>query len=143
MSTNVGNIAITTLELKKIRPDIEDYLFEGQSDFSDQVESADREEYRNISKQLRLEYPENTEAEIGTLISKIKDHTVEKTLHDRRVFLTLAAIFGVNTMLPESDYYRQRAYEIPLRYFIDSNDDDIQGEDETRDIESRKITFGR
>ena len=145
MSTNVGNILITTDDLKKVRPDIEDYLFEveGQTDFSDQVESANREEYRNISKQLRLEYPEYTEAEIGELIAKIKDHDVEKTLYDRRVLLALAHIFNVNMQLPESDYYRQRAYDIPMRYYIDHNDDDVQATDETRDLEPKAITFGR
>ncbi|MDZ7795529.1 MAG: hypothetical protein U5N56_00085 [Candidatus Marinimicrobia bacterium] len=143
MSTNVGNIAISTNDLKKVRPDIEVYLFEGQTDFSDQVESANREEYRNISKQLRLEYPEYTEAEIGDLIAKIKDHNVEKTLYDRRVLLTLAHIFNVNMKLAESEYYRQRAYDIPMRYYIDQNEDDVQAPDETRDLETKEITFGR
>lgn len=143
MSANIGNVVIALADLKMIRPDIENLLFEGQTDFSNQIESANREEYRNISKQLRLEYPEYTEDEISELISKVKDHPVEKPLYDRRVLLTIAEIFAGSQMLEESSYFRQRAYSIPLRYYIDSNDDDIQGTDETRNLEPKAITFGR
>ncbi len=143
MAANVGNISLATADLKKIRKDVEIYLFEDQTDFSDQIAFANTEEYRNVSKQLRLEYPGYTESEIEALISKIKDHPVELCLYHRRIFLTLAEIFSGNDKLDEADYYRHRAYEIPLRYYIDQNDDNVQGIDETRSIETRRITFGR
>jgi hypothetical protein len=143
MSANVGNIVLTTPDLKKVRPDIDIFLFEGQDDFSNQIEAANREEYRNVSKQLRLEYPDYTEAEITSLIAKVKDHPVEETLKDRRVYITLALIFSGNDRYDESDHYRMLAEKTPIRYFIDSNDDGVQGTDETRNLESKKITFGR
>lgn len=143
MSANVGNIELTTPDLKNVRPDIELFLFEGQTDFSNQIDAANKEEYRNVSKQLRLEYPEFTESEISDLITKVKDHPVEETLKDRRVYLTLAWIFSGNDRYGESDHYRRLADKTPIRYFIDSNDDGVQGTDETRDLESRRITFGR
>ena len=143
MQANPGNIEITTADLKRVRPDIELFLFEGQTDFSNQINAANNEEYRNVSKQLRLEYPEYTEAEIGELIAKVKDHPVEETLKDRRIYLTLAWIFSGNDRYEESDHYRKLADKTPIRYFIDSNDDGVQGTDETRNLESRRITFGR
>lgn len=143
MTDNVGNISLTTEDLGKVQKNIEIYLYEGQTDFSDQIALADAEEYRNVSKQLRLEYPAYTEAEIAALIDKIKDHPVELCLYHRRIFLTLAEIFSGNDKLDEADYYRHRAYEIPLRYYIDQNDDNVQGIDETRSIETKRITFGR
>lgn len=143
MTDNPGSIVVVTGDLQKLRPDITDYLFTDQEDYSDQIAMANREELRNISKQLRLEYPEHTEAEIGDLISKIKDHPVETPLKDRRVYLTLANIFGVNNLLDEAAYFRDLAKAIPLRYYIDANDDNVQGSDETRELDKHRITFGR
>jgi hypothetical protein len=143
MSANIGNIELTTADLQKVRPDIELFLFEGQSDFSNQIEAANREEYRNVSKQLRLEYPENTEAEIEDLILKVKDHPVEETLKDRRVYIALSLIFSASDQYEESEHYRKLAEKTPIRYFIDSDDNGVQGTDETRNLEPRRITFGR
>jgi hypothetical protein len=134
---------LTTADLKKVRPDIELFLFEGQSDFSNQIEAANREEYRNVSKQLRLEYPEYTEAEIEDLIVKVKDHPVEETLKDRRVYIALSLIFSASDRYEESEHYRKLAEKTPIRYFIDSDDNGVQGTDETRNLEFRRITFGR
>lgn len=143
MLINIGNVTITTDDLKKIRPDIENYLFADQNDFSDQIAAANKLEYRNIAKQLRFDYPTYSEAEIFDLIGKIKDHPQEESLKDRRVLFTLAEIFSGNNYLDEYDHYQKKASNIPIRYYIDHDDDGVQDTDETRSTESRRITFGR
>lgn len=143
MPANPGNITITTSDLQKVRPDIALYLFEGQTDFANQISLADAQEYRNIASQLRREYPTYTEAEINDLMELIKDSTVEQALYQRRVFMTLVEIFSGNNALDEAEYYRKRADAIPLHYYIDQNDDDVAGIDESRNIPSKRITFGR
>lgn len=143
MSANPGSLTIITADLEKVRQDITDYLFEGQEDFSAQIETANKMELRNISEQLRKEYPSYDEVQITDLISKIKDHPTEKSLFDRRVMLTLSVIFDRNGMIDEADYYRRLFYQIPLRYFIDENEDGIQDKDESRNRPGHRVTFGR
>jgi hypothetical protein len=145
MSANVGNITITTEDLKKVRPDLAIYLnvFEGQTDFANQISLANAQEYRNIASQLRREYPTYTEAEINNLIELIKDNTVEQALYQRRVFMTLVEIFSGNNALDEAEYYQKRVDAIPLHYYIDQNNDDVVGVDESRNIPNKRITFGR
>ncbi len=143
MAANVGNIGLTTEDLKKVRPDIGVYLIDGQTDFSNQIAMANAQEHRNIAAQLRLEYPEYSETEIIALIDKVKDSDIEQTLYHRRIFMTLMEIFSSNNALEEAEYYRRRVDAIPLRYYIDHDDDDTEDSGESRNLPSERITFGR
>jgi len=141
--TNVGSITITMGDLQKVRPDVETYLIGDQADFSNQIAMANAQEHRNIAAQLRLEYPEYNEAEIIGLIDKVKDSEIEQTLYHRRIFMTLMEIFSSNNALEEAEYYRHRVEAIPLRYYIDHNEDDTEDLGETRNLPAERITFGR
>ena len=143
MPANPGNITIETSDLIQVRRDIENLLFDGQTDFSAEIASAHKIELRNISEQLRKEYPSYNEEQITALIAKVKDHSSETSLFDRRVLLTLSVIFDQNGQLEVADYYRHLFKNIPLRFFIDENDDGMQDQSESRNKPLHNITFGR
>lgn len=137
----LANISITTSDLKAVRPDIEQYLFPGETDFSKAILQCKKELYSEIKLQERSRNLEKTNAELDTYLEDLKDLPKEECLKQRLKYMVVATAFRDSRLFNEAEVYASRAKAMPLQYFIDADDDDAAGDDE---VESNfEVRFGR
>lgn len=117
------NLVITEADLKAKRPDIDRYMFGDDPDYSGVIAEADRDEFRRIKQKLSVQYPYYSQSELNTLTGSVKDIPDETPIHDRLVLFTLSKVFAMNDRYEEAEYYKREAREIPLKFYIDENQD--------------------
>jgi len=136
------NITVGTDQLEIFKPDIENYLFEGQTDFSDQITAAKEEVYSEIKLQEQGNYPTSTDAQLVTILANIKDYSDTKPLQRYVSLISVALIMAGNGLLDESNYFRDMASRLRLQYYIDSDEDGVADSSENS-IVNQAPFFGR
>ena len=137
----LDNITVGTTQLQAVRQNITDYLYDGQSDFSAQITEMKKQVFAEIKEHEKQNYTSYTNAELDTLLAKIKDMPTEGTLARKIATLTVVKIFADNRMYEDSEYYNTEAAAIPLAYYIDDDSDDTLDIDE--DSKFNNVVFGR
>ena len=112
----LDNITVGTTQLQAVRQNITDYLYDGQSDFSAQITEMKKQVFAEIKEHEKQNYTSYTNAELDTLLGKIKDMPTEGTLARKIATLTVAKIFADNRMYEDSEYYNSEAAAIPLAF---------------------------
>ena len=128
----LDNITVADADLKKIFTDIDDYKFEGQTDFSEDIKVVKRDVYRDLSRQTGLKDSE---------LANIKDYTIDTSLYDKIIYLTLSNILANNSRMELASHYKSRGEAIAFEYYIDENTDNVIDESEKR--LNNRIKFGR
>ena len=128
----LDNITVADADLKKVFPDIDDYKFEGQTDFSEDVSVVKREVYRDLRRQTGL---------TDTDLANIKDYTIDTSLYDKIIYLTLSNVMANNSRMELAAHYKSRGEAIAFEYYIDQNEDSVIDESEKR--LNNRIKFGR
>ncbi len=127
----LANITVADSDLSAVFPDVNDYKFSSQTDFSDIVDRVKREVYRDIRAKS---------GKTNTEMDRIKDlNTTE--IKDKIIYLSLAEIFLSNGALDLADSYRSRANAVPLNYYDDA-DADSTADDSEKEFRPH-VTFGR
>ena len=126
------NITVADADLKKIFPDVDDYKFSGQTDFSEDIAVVKREVYRDLRRQTGLEDSE---------LAKIKDFDTDTSLYDKIIYLTLSNILANNGRMDMAQHYQARGEAIAYEYYVDSDDDSSASESEKRT--NNRLKFGR
>lgn len=127
----LDNITVADAQLTSVFPSIDDYKFEGQSDFSDAIGIAKREVYREIRSKT---------GKTTTEMDKIRD-TDQKNVLDKVVYLALSQVFLYNGAIELASEYKSKADGVAMFFHDDSDDDSVIDDGE----ESLMIsaTFGR
>ena len=122
--TPLTNISVDDAALALVLPNATDYLFSGQSDFTDLITEVKRE----VHGRIRDEY-DYTETEMAN----IKDLDPEKNLYYIIIYLTLSHIFLSNGLEERAVHYRALADGRSTKHYYDSDDDDAydEGEEQT------------
>lgn len=137
----LANITVVDTDLDNIVPNISDYKFSGQTDFSDQIAEARKDVYRMVYVDMENTYPSKTHSAIKTEVEKVKDFSETPNLKDAIIRLSLARIFKGNSLLELADAYEVEASQIPLKYHYDEDSDNVV---DTGEIKVRsKYVFGR
>lgn len=137
----LANIVVTTSDLKAVRPDIEQYLFPGESDFAKAILQCKKELYAEIKLQERARNLSYTNAELDTYLADIKDLPKEECLKQRLKYMVVATAFRDSRLFNEAEVYDSKAKAMPLQYFIDADDDDAAGDDEVEN--NFQVRLGR
>jgi len=135
------NISVATADLQTIKPNILDYLKDGESNFTTAILNQKRELYAEIKMHERSNYPGYTNAELDVLLAKITDYPLECNLANRLKHMVVGWILMDNRLYEEGDYYIQHAKAIPMQYFIDVDADAAAGDSEKS--ETQYPRFGR
>lgn len=115
------NISIATADLQTVKPNITQYLKDGETDFDDIVLNQKRELYAVIKANERANYPGYTNAELDTLLAKIRDYPLEANLANRLKHMVVSFILMDNRLYDEAGYYLTHAKSLPLLYYIDDD----------------------
>jgi len=126
----LANVSVVQADVEKFQPDIAQFLFSGQT-FTDVVDFVKRDLERDI--QLKGEIDDDD-------MSKVRD-TSHKYLFDRIIQEVIAEVFLQNNLLEKAGFHRKRAESIPLRYYLDLDEDSTEDKSE-RDSVKPKF-FGR
>ena len=134
-------IIVVDSDLDNIVPNIADYKFIGQADFSDQIAEARKDVYRMVYADMENNNPSYTHAKIKDEVEKVHDFIETPNLKDCIVRLAISRIFKGNSLLEMAGAYEMEASLIPLRYHYDVNEDNVI---DTGEISVRsKYVFGR
>ncbi len=128
----LDNITIDDAALAKVHPDIDDYKFEGQSNFNEDIAIVKREVYRDLRRQTGLEDAD---------LAKIKDYSTDTSLLDKICFLTISNIMANNGRMDMAEHYEAKGNAIQYEYYVDDNSDDTTQEHEKR--QNNRLKFGR
>ena len=130
----LANITVVQADLEIIQPDIADYIFDSQSttDLAALVEVQKREIYKQIESQTDYTADE---------LLKVKDYEEGKYIYDKLVNMTLAALFVANGDYDKAANHTAIADAIPLKFYVDGDDDDEVSESEKESI--APVRFGR
>lgn len=115
------NISIGTSDLQTVKPNITQYLKDGEYDFDDIVLNQKRELYGLIKAAERVNFPSYTNAELDTLLATIRDYPKEGNLANRLKNMVVGWILMDNRLYDEAGYYITHAKSIPLQYYIDDD----------------------
>lgn len=137
----LGNITVLTADLARIKPNIAQYLMDGETDFSEIILNEKRKLYSEIKLMERGNYPGYTNAELDTLLDKIKDLTKEQNLRTRLCYQVVGWILFYNRLYDEADYFIQHSKSVPLQYYIDDDSDSVTDESERSLLQMPR--FGR
>jgi len=139
----LANITVGTTQLQSIKPDILAYLFDGQSDFSDAIQYAKDLVYLKIKSDVKMDskYAGYTNAELDTLLTKIKDLPEETPLVKIISNYAVANIMRQNKEWDEADIYESQAEKIQLDYYIDEDSDSVVDDEELQ--RTANVVFGR
>lgn len=135
------NIAIATADLQTIKPNITQYLKDGEVNFDVMVLNCKRELYGEIKMVEYDRRPDYTNDEMDTLLAKIRDYPKEAYLANRLKYAVVGWILMDNRLYDEADYFIQHAKSIPLRYYID--DDGDSAADDAEQSRADAPRFGR
>lgn len=124
----LGDITVVDSDLVKVFPSINDFKFEGQSDFSETIAISKREIYREIKS-----LTDKSETEMDN----VRD-TDQGNIKDKIVFNSLSHIFLYNGNIELAGEYKIKSDAIPL-YFHD----DFDGDNTLDDGEEYLITTSR
>jgi hypothetical protein len=136
----LSNIVISDSVLESHKPDIATLLFEGQEDFAAFIERVKEQVYGEIKIREEQNFPGLSDAELDEVLEAVRDYANEKYLEKRIACLVVAEIFAAHGNLEQAMMWKDKAAAIPLRYFIDINED-VQAGTEERRVQA--IEFGR
>jgi len=139
----LANIIVGTTQLQEIKPDIEAYLFDGQSDFSAEIQYAKDLVYLKIKADIKTKsaYSTYTNAEIDTLLEDVKDLPEETPLVKIISNFAIANIMRQNKEFDEAEIYESQAEKIQLDYYIDEDSDAVVDDEEMQ--RTQYVVFGR
>lgn len=145
----LDNINVYVSDLKKLVPDIETYQDEEIVSFDDIIQETKRKVYGLIKESFRADYKlsdtytiAETNAEIDSDLEKVKDYPIEEYLKNKVMRISLADIFRMNGQYEEALIWDTEANKIPVKYYIDSDDDSIV--DTNEEAEAKRFpTFHR
>lgn len=139
----LANITIGTAQLQSIKPDILAYLFDGQSDFSGPIQYAKDLVYLKIKADIKIDskYAGYTNAELDTLLTKVKDLPEETPLVKIISNYAVANVMRQNKEWDEADIYESQAEKIQLDYYIDEDSDSVVDDEELQ--RTANVVFGR
>ncbi len=135
------NIAIATADLQTVKPNITQYLKDGETDFDVIVLNCKRELYGEIKMQEGGRRPDYTNDEMDALLAKVRDYPKETFLATRLKHMVVGWILMDNRLYEEGDYFIQHAKSIPIRYYIDDDGDSTADDSERTDTQFPR--FGR
>lgn len=135
------NISVSTTILQTVKPNITQYLKDGEFSFEEIILNQKRELYGEIKMQEAGRRPTWSNADIDTLLAKVQDYPVEKFLQNRLKHMVVGWILMDNRLYEEADYYIQHGKSIPIRYYIDEDADSTAGD--TEQSFSSAPRFGR
>lgn len=138
----LANITVADSDLEKFQPNISNYLFEYQDDFSDIITRIKEDLYGRIKSYEKQNYSGYSNAEIDEAMENIQDYSEEKFLYKIICCMTIAEIFRANRMYDDADAWDNKAKEIPLSYWIDEDEDSIADANEDQPLQPR-VKFGR
>ena len=128
---SLTNITVDTTSLEKFQPDIQQYLFNGASNFTDEITLAKDRIHRKI---------QDTRALTDEQMADIKDAPTNNLVAIVSME-TISDIFLANGMVDRAELWSKKAKETPLAYYIDEDDDDVVAEGE-KDYRPN-VKFGR
>lgn len=135
------NIAIATADLQTIKPNITQYLKDGETNFDVITLNCKRELYGEIKMQEGGRRPDYTNDEMDALLAKVRDYPKETFLATRLKHMVVGWILMDNRLYEEGDYFIQHAKSIPIRYYIDDDGDSAADDSERTDTQFPR--FGR
>lgn len=129
----LDNITVEGADLKKVRPDIEQYyLEEDQTNFDDEIANQKRKVIREIRNHEQALRPGIATSTLNGYLEDITDST-DESIKDKIVHLTIAGIFRSNNQLALANEYQTLAENIELEYVIE----------DTETINNEPKRFGR
>lgn len=120
----LDGVTVATSDLVAARPDIERYfLHPDLTDFSDEINEAKLQLYRDIKNLERRKNPGKTETELATLLDTIEDTEEDEPLKNIIINRAIAHIFLQNNIADLSKLYTAKANAIPINYTIDTDEE--------------------
>jgi len=135
------NITVTLSDLQSVKSDIVERYDPDNTIFSGAITAAKRELYGRLKLKLQAEYPDYDNTELDTLAGDIKDLPNEQYLKWNLSHLAVAKILEHNDLVSDAAYYRQLAGQIPLIYYLDTDDSGTVGT--TEQVIHHNVVFGR
>ena len=133
-------VTIADSDLEAVFPDLDNYQFSEQTDFSSARGQSEREIYREIKQKIAVHYPFSSDENLEEKLSLVKD-LGSQNIKDKWVYLALAHIFVINGRLDLAETYRLMSSEIALDFYIDEDEDSTVDESERKTLP--KVRFGR
>lgn len=132
----LDNISVTLDTLKEYNTSISRLMNSEQTDFINIVTNVKKRVYNDIKEDYisREAYVSNANAD--TALLQVKDLPVEQFLRERIAKLVIAEIYLQNEVLDLFDVWKNEAYNVPLKYYIDADSSNTAG-----DTELRKTVF--
>lgn len=123
----LDNISVTIATLESFNPRICDLKFENQVSFDDIISRAKTKVYTDVKDDYISEYSYLTNSEIDTALAKVKDLPQEQFLKERIAKLAIAEIYLINEDREGFLLWKEEAYNVPLKYYIDADDSSTAG----------------
>lgn len=137
---HLSEITVATSDLIAEKGDIENYLLGSETTFAVKIIEGKRVIFEEIKRHYEAIHSGETEAEVVTALALVKDKE-EGLIKKKIVLTTIALIMRSNEMLPMFQEYNQYSKSVPLKYYIDENEDDVV--DLSEEVVSPNRTLGR